>query len=158
MLFIESGTIHAIGKDILIAEIQQNSNVTYRVYDYGRVGKDGKKRDLHIEKALAVTNRVSIIKDKSSYPHVADCDYFTVDKLNLDGKVMKKMEDSCDALITTIREKAAPVRIGISMGGTNTRIGLVDIYQKIIACETRTGRNAYRSSPWDYEGRILRRG
>lgn len=183
VLFIESGTIHAIGKDILIAEIQQNSNVTYRVYDYGRVGKDGKKRDLHIEKALAVTNRVPIIKDKSSYPHVADCDYFTVDKLNLDGKVMKKMEGnvseesfasilfldgkgtitgqegtlefqkgdsffvaagsgaytvegSCDALITTIREKAAPVRIGIDIGGTDTKIGLVNIHQKILASET----------------------
>lgn len=179
VLFIESGTIHAIGKDILIAEIQQNSNVTYRVYDYGRVGKDGKKRDLHIEKALAVTNRVPIVRDKSSYPHVADCDYFTVDKLNLDGKVMKKMEGtvsdasfasilmldgsgtissqgetlefrkgdsfflsadsgtyqiegSCDALITTIREKAAPVRIGIDIGGTETKIGLVDIHQKLI--------------------------
>lgn len=179
VLFIESGTIHAIGKDILIAEIQQNSNVTYRVYDYGRVGKDGKKRDLHIEKALAVTKRVPIVRDKSSYPHVADCDYFTVDKLNLDGKVMKKMEGtvsdvsfasilmldgngtiscqgetlefrkgdsfflsagsgvyqvegSCDALITTIREKAAPVRIGIDIGGTDTKIGLVDIHQKLI--------------------------
>lgn len=42
VLFIEAGTIHAIGKDIVIAEIQQNSNITYRVYDYGRVGKDGK--------------------------------------------------------------------------------------------------------------------
>lgn len=52
VLFIESGTLHAIGKGLLIAEIQQNSNVTYRIYDYGRVGKDGKKRDLHIEKAL----------------------------------------------------------------------------------------------------------
>ena len=72
-------------------EIQQNSNVTYRVYDYGRVGKDGKKRDLHIEKALAVTSRVPIIRHKSSYPHIADCDYFTVDRLNLDGKVMMKM-------------------------------------------------------------------
>ncbi len=92
ILFIEPGTIHAIGKDILVAEIQQNSDVTYRVYDYGRVGKDGKKRDLHIEKALAVTNCVPIVRDKSSYPHVADCDYFTVDKLNLDGRVMKKLE------------------------------------------------------------------
>lgn len=183
VLFIESGTIHAIGRDILIAEIQQNSNVTYRVYDYGRVGKDGKKRDLHIEKALAVTKRVPIVKDKSSYPHIADCDYFTVDKLNLDGNVMKKMEGtvsdasfasilmldgegtiscdgevlsfrkgdsfflsagsgtytmegSCDALITTIREKAAPVRIGIDIGGTDTKIGLVDIHQKLIAYET----------------------
>ena len=180
VLFIESGTIHAIGEGILIAEIQQNSNVTYRVYDYGRVGKDGKKRDLHIEKALAVTNRVPIVKDKTSYPHVADCDYFTVDKLNLDGTFMKKMEGSvsetsfasilfldgegtisnkgeslqfkkgesffltagsgtytiegsCDALVTTIREKAAPVRIGIDIGGTTTKIGLVDIHQKLIA-------------------------
>ncbi len=181
VLFIESGTIHAIGKDILIAEIQQNSNVTYRVYDYGRVGRDGKKRDLHIEKALAVTRRVPIVKDRSSYPHIADCDYFTVDKLNLDGKVMKKMggnvsqasfasilildgkgtissgnetvayekgdsfflaagsgeytvEGSCDALITTIREKAAPVRIGINIGVNETRIGLVDVHQKLLAC------------------------
>ena len=92
VLFIESGTLHAIGKGILIAEIQQNSNVTYRVYDYGRVGKDGKKRDLHIEKALAVTSRVPIIKSGSEYPHVADCDYFTVDKLNLDGRLTYRMQ------------------------------------------------------------------
>ncbi|MCI8430291.1 MAG: ROK family protein [Lachnospiraceae bacterium] len=183
VLFIESGTIHAIGKDILIAEIQQNSNVTYRVYDYGRVGKDGKKRDLHIEKALAVTRRVPIVRDKSSYPHIADCDYFTVDKLNLDGRVMKKMEGyvsdasfasilmldgegtiisgeetavfrkgdsfflpagsgkytvegSCDALITTIRRKAAPVRIGINIGVRDTQIGLVDVHQNLLICET----------------------
>lgn len=52
VLFIESGTIHAIGKDILIAEIQQNSNVTYRVYDYGRVGKDGKNVTCILKKHL----------------------------------------------------------------------------------------------------------
>ena len=40
--FIEAGTLHAIGKGILIAEIQQNSNTTYRIYDYGRIGNDGK--------------------------------------------------------------------------------------------------------------------
>lgn len=183
VLFIESGTIHAIGKDILIAEIQQNSNVTYQVYDYGRVGKDGKKRDLHIEKALAVTNRIPIVRKNSSYPHAADCDYFTVDKLNLDGRVMQKLsgkvseesfasilildgegtisdereelayhkgdsfflsagsgaytiEGSCDAQVTTIREKAAQVRIGIDIGGADTRIGLVDVHQKLIAWKT----------------------
>lgn len=92
ILFIEAGTIHAIGKNILIAEIQQNSNVTYRVYDYGRTDKDGKKRDLHIEKAMDVTKRIPITRDASCYPHIADCDYFTVDKLLLDGNVMEKME------------------------------------------------------------------
>lgn len=57
VFFIEAGTLHGIGKGILIAEIQQNSNTTYRVYDYGRVGADGNPRELHIEKALQVTNR-----------------------------------------------------------------------------------------------------
>lgn len=51
---IPSGTIHAIGSGILLAEVQQNSNATYRVYDYNRVGTDGKKRPLHIKKALDV--------------------------------------------------------------------------------------------------------
>ncbi len=55
VFFITPGTLHAIGKGILIAEIQQSSNVTYRVYDYGRIGADGKPRELHIEKALEVT-------------------------------------------------------------------------------------------------------
>lgn len=90
-LFIEAGTIHAIGKGIVIAEIQQNSNVTYRVYDYGRVGKDGKKRELHIDKAVEVTNRTPVCKKNSCYPHIASCDYFTVDCLNLDGKLMNRM-------------------------------------------------------------------
>lgn len=91
VLFIEAGTIHAIGKDILIAEIQQNSNVTYRVYDYGRVGKDGKKRELHVQKALDVTNRASMQRSKNFIPHVAQCEYFTVDKLYLDGEIMRNM-------------------------------------------------------------------
>lgn len=55
MFFIEAGTVHAIGKGALIAEIQQNSNSTYRVYDYGRLGKDGKPRKLHIQKAIDVS-------------------------------------------------------------------------------------------------------
>lgn len=56
LFFIEAGTIHAIGAGALIAEIQENSNLTYRLYDYDRVGKDGKKRELHVEKALQVAN------------------------------------------------------------------------------------------------------
>lgn len=55
LFFIEAGTVHAIGKGTLIAEIQQNSNSTYRVYDYGRVGNDGKPRELHIKKAVDVS-------------------------------------------------------------------------------------------------------
>lgn len=56
LFFIEAGTIHAIGAGTLVAEIQENSNLTYRLYDYDRVGKDGKKRELHVDKALQVAN------------------------------------------------------------------------------------------------------
>lgn len=96
VLFIEPGTIHAIGKGNVIAEIQQNSNVTYRVYDYGRKDKDGKERDLHIEKALQVTSRIPILRQKSFEPHIASCEYFTVDKLVLDGGIMKRMSGTVD--------------------------------------------------------------
>lgn len=56
VFFIQAGTIHAIGAGALVAEIQENSNLTYRLYDYDRVGKDGKKRELHIDKALEVAD------------------------------------------------------------------------------------------------------
>ncbi len=81
VFFIEAGTLHAIGKGILIAEIQQNSNTTYRVYDYGRIGADGKPRELHVEKALDVTN-LTPVKLQECYPKgsitqlLAHCDYF----------------------------------------------------------------------------------
>lgn len=92
VLFINARTLHAICKGILIAEIQQNSNLTYRIYDYGRVGADGKKRELHIEKALKVTDRFPVVKNTDAYPHVADCEYFTVDKISLDGTLMNSVK------------------------------------------------------------------
>ena len=54
VFWINAGTLHAIGKGIVIAEIQQNSNLTYRLYDYGRTDKDGNPRELHLDKALDV--------------------------------------------------------------------------------------------------------
>lgn len=97
VFFIEPGTIHAIGSGILLAEIQQNSNVTYRVYDYGRVGADGKERELHIDKAKDVTK---CIPPRSNYDfgsHLVSCDYFTVDKFVLDGKTKGKMSGNVDS-------------------------------------------------------------
>ena len=91
VFFIESGTLHAIGAGILIAEIQQNSNVTYRVYDYGRKGNDGKLRELHIDKALEVTNRFPAKAFKSPEPHIAKCKYFTVDKISLSGNLTSRL-------------------------------------------------------------------
>ena len=64
LFFIRAGTIHAIGAGALVAEIQENSNLTYRLYDYDRIGKDGKKRELHIDKALDVANLHSSAEPK----------------------------------------------------------------------------------------------
>ena len=93
VFFIRSGTLHAIGKGILIAEIQQNSNTTYRVYDYGRVGADGKTRPLHIEKALDVTNLCpaepyptteAVTENGCTKKLLSKCEYFTVYKVDTD--------------------------------------------------------------------------
>lgn len=75
--FIPAGTVHAIGKGCLIAEVQQNSNLTYRVYDYGRKGADGKPRALHVEKALRVTDLRAFTPARFS-DALAACPYFTV--------------------------------------------------------------------------------
>ena len=64
IFFIEAGTIHAIGAGALVAEIQENSNLTYRLYDYDREDKNGKKRELHIEKALEAANLKSSAKPR----------------------------------------------------------------------------------------------
>ena len=92
VFFVEAGLLHAIGKGILICEIQQNSDTTYRVYDWGRVGADGKPRELHVEKALDVlklegeTRRdfsPSLIssEDGNSVYEIASCEYFKAKKV-----------------------------------------------------------------------------
>ncbi len=96
VFFIESGTLHAIGAGIVIAEIQQNSNVTYRVYDYGRLDKDGKPRQLHVDQAIKVTNTTPMTCQKSFAPHLGSCKYFTVDKLVMDGCHVAKVSGCVD--------------------------------------------------------------
>lgn len=83
VFFIEAGTLHAIGKGLLIAEIQQNSNSTYRVYDFGRVGADGKPRELHIDKAIDVTKLEPTTKREIKGNLIADCNYFKSYKYNI---------------------------------------------------------------------------
>lgn len=82
IFFIKSGTIHAIGKGITIAEIQQNSNVTYRVYDYNRKDSEGNTRQLHIKQAIDVTNLDFTGKNYDYKNHVS-CNIFDVDILDV---------------------------------------------------------------------------
>mgnify|MGYP000907221799 FL=1 len=97
VFFIPAGTLHAIGKGILICEIQQSSNTTYRVYDYGRLGRDGKPRELQVKKALEVVKceppqKLSdALADTSLYQGksirlLAACDKFSAYEIHLAGK------------------------------------------------------------------------
>ncbi len=96
VFFIPSGTLHAIGDGILIAEIQQNSNTTYRVSDYGRLGADGKPRQLHKKQAGEVINRkptkldtLDVKIENTSYGtkrELATCKFFKTSLINLNGE------------------------------------------------------------------------
>lgn len=82
---INPGTIHAIGKGVRLIEIQQNSNLTYRLYDYNRVDASGNPRELHINKALEVIDyrHYKAVQNKDGF--LADNQYFTVKKASFDG-------------------------------------------------------------------------
>ena len=110
VFFITAGTLHAIGSGILIAEVQQNSNSTYRVYDFGRVGADGKPRELHIEKAVDVTKREKptipygnvgkIIKiGNNAVRELASCDLFTANVIDLCEELQICEKDSFVSLV-----------------------------------------------------------
>ena len=109
VFFIEPGTVHAIGAGALIAEIQESSNLTYRLYDYDRIDKQGKKRKLHIEKALEIANLHSSSKPRQpmrvlKYGNgvarelLTRCRYFEVYRMLLNTERRQKVEYRSDSL------------------------------------------------------------
>lgn len=102
VFFIPAGTIHAIGAGALVAEIQENSNLTYRLYDYGRVDKSGRPRELHIDKALAVADlreaarpvqpmRVLQYRRGCASELLCRCEYFMVERILLNTERCREM-------------------------------------------------------------------
>lgn len=113
-VFIPAGMLHAIGEGILIAEIQQSSDVTYRFYDYDRRDKNGKLRPLHVEKAMAVVRSFSeeeinafryaraTEKERCNPAVLAACPYFRVELVCLDGvRSLEVTEESFWHLLCT---------------------------------------------------------
>ncbi len=102
VFFIPAGMIHAIGAGSLVAEIQQNSNLTYRLYDYGRKDKNGNKRELHIDKALDVANMKSAASPRQplrllkyqkgcASELLCRCEYFQVERLLINTESHRDM-------------------------------------------------------------------
>lgn len=108
VFFLETGTIHAIGAGIVVAEIQQTSDITYRIYDWDRVDAQGKSRELHVEQALDAMN-YNITDTQKQYSKTAnqsnimvDCPYFTTSYLPLNGSLsVHKNEDRFTVYICT---------------------------------------------------------
>lgn len=105
IFFINPGTVHAIGAGVLLAEIQENSNLTYRLYDYDRTDKNGTKRPLHIEKALDVLHmqssenprqpmRVLRYRPGCAFELLGRCKYFQVERLLLNTSDNRRQEFS----------------------------------------------------------------
>ncbi len=104
LFYIEAGTVHAIGAGILIAEIQECSNITYRMYDYNRMDKDGKPRTLHMERALEVANRIGTQTPRQpmrvlryqkgcASELLCRCKYFQVERQLINTEKCREMAD-----------------------------------------------------------------
>lgn len=111
VFFVEAGTVHAIGGGNVILEIQQNSNITYRLYDWGRLGKDGRPRELHVEKGLLSTKAVPY--KKRSTPEVdgervlGTSKYFKVSEMRVSGTRFFETDKKSYNVITLVSGRAA---------------------------------------------------
>jgi mannose-6-phosphate isomerase len=95
VFFLPAGRVHTIGQGLLIAEIQQTSDITYRIFDFDRVDKDGNKRQLHVDEAIDAID-FSFYKDyKTNYDQhqsqveLASCNYFICNRILTDTPITK---------------------------------------------------------------------
>ena len=120
--FIPSGTIHAIGAGVVIFEIQQNSTLTYRLYDYMRRDKDGNLRELHVDKAMKVSllepYKESVF-DKNDESLIGTCEYFETRKYKLNlSKITFNVEKDSFLSITCVGGEGKIEGEKISLGDT----------------------------------------
>lgn len=113
VFFIESGTIHAIGAGIIICEIQQNSNCTYRVYDFDRRDDKGNARELHVEKAMAVSNFTPSTDKIGAFGPIntldgyttqllGKCKYFTTTKYEIETQAVIELDETSFRSLTIL--------------------------------------------------------
>ena len=118
-VFINTGKVHAIGGGILLAEIQQTSDITYRIYDWDRVDNEGNSRELHTELALDAIDFEKKDDYKLEYEHVenqsseiASCEYFTTNYLPVKGKLTKNLSNLDSFVIYICVSGEAKITIG----------------------------------------------
>ena len=113
IFFLPSGYVHAIGAGNLLAEIQESSDITYRIYDYNRKGADGKPRELHTDLAkdaidykINENSKKTHVPQEETYAEIAKCEHFTTHRLFLDGEKILKFDPSSFSVIICIEGEA----------------------------------------------------
>ena len=121
VFFIPSGRVHGIGKDILLAEIQQTSDVTYRIYDWDRVDDSGEPREMHIDLALDAidysfhqTYKTQYQKSSNSTVGLVKCPYFTTNVINFDRPLEKDYQALDSFVIYICTSGACSIQWGTS--------------------------------------------
>ncbi len=122
VFFIPAGRVHAIGKGILLAEIQQTSDITYRIYDWGRVDKNGNPRELHTDLALDILDFKKYNNYKSTIPttlnktsELVSCSYFTVNRLSFNKSIGREYHILDSFVIYLCIEGSANILYGSGM-------------------------------------------
>ena len=117
LFFIPAGRVHAIGKGILLAEIQQSSDTTYRIYDYNRPDADGKLRQLHTAEALDAIDFTPVTDGKTHYEYrtnntvqLVQCPYFTTNLIALDKPIRKNFTHLDSFVIYLCTEGIAAIK------------------------------------------------
>lgn len=147
LFFIPAGRVHTIGKGILLAEIQQTSDVTYRIYDFDRVDDQGKKRELHVEEALDAIDYNFYNEYKTNYEkklnvpvEMVRCPYFTTNRLHFSESTNRNYSDIDSFIIYVCYEGS--VEIGRKEWGVTLKAGEVALLPaaiKEVALQTETG-------------------
>lgn len=150
-LFIPSGTVHAICGGILLCEVQQNSSLTYRLYDYDRVDLQGSKRQLHIDRALDVVDTSKIVKvnenrhelDENT-AQLAKCEYFTACEITCQEEYTFEVDGESFASLTVVEGGGAVMGggscISLDLGDTvflPAGLGRVTLYGNLKAISAR---------------------
>ncbi|MDE5756430.1 MAG: class I mannose-6-phosphate isomerase [Clostridia bacterium] len=150
-LFIPAGTVHAICGGILLCEVQQNSSITYRLYDYDRVDDKGNKRALHIDKALDVTDTAKVVKANENSVRVDDntvtlasCKYFTASEITCEEEYTFEVGEDSFVSLTVVDGSGAIMAdgncISLDLGDTvflPAGLGKVNIYGNLKAISAK---------------------
>ncbi|MDE6479881.1 MAG: class I mannose-6-phosphate isomerase [Muribaculaceae bacterium] len=123
VFFLPAGRVHSIGAGNLLAEIQESSDITYRIYDYGRRDAHGNTRELHTELAKDAIDysyyddyKSAPVDDTQAYVEIANCDHFTVNRILLDGEMELHFSDSSFTVVMCLDGE-------VSVGGMMVKRG-----------------------------------